>query len=314
MIIGLGVLDLKIKRLFCVLLSLILLTACTPTSQTEDGKVRVVASFAPIYAITLTVAQGSEGVAVDCMAASSAGCLHDYQLTTSDMQAVDAAELFLIGGAGMEASFLDKITEQYPELPVVDSSAGVPTLAEDCAHEHDHDHAHEGEAVNAHLWLSCDNAALIAQNIASALSEADPANAALYEKNAADFGEALAVLKAEYAPVFEAAQHKKIITFHEAFAYLAAEFGIEVSAVIESEPGSAPDPRTLSDLIDHAASGDVAAIFTEPQYPDDTARVISEETGVPVRSLDPIVTGEMDADSFVTAMQANLQILSDAVK
>lgn len=311
----------RIRKWFCLCLAFaLLLSACRAAAPSDtvdaDGRVRVLASFAPIYALTLAVSNGSTGITVDCMAANSTGCLHDYQLTTSDMKRVDAADVFIIGGAGMEASFLDKLCEQYPALRVFDSSANVHTLTEACghAHDHDHDHEHAQDAVNAHLWLSCENAAQIAQNIAGKLSELDAENAALYSENAAQLCASLSALKAQYAPLFESAQHKQIITFHEAFAYLAAEFDLEVTAVIESEPGSAPDPQTLSELIDLAASGEVAAIFTEPQYPDATARVIAQETGVPVYALDPIVTGEMTADSFLSALQSDLQILLDAVQ
>lgn len=293
----------KTGKLFSLILSFaLLLTACTAVPPKDDGNLHVVASFAPIHAITLAITDGAEGITVDCMAQSSTGCLHDYQLTASDMQAVESADIFLIGGAGMEESFLDTIATQYPDLPILDSSGGVQTIAEADGH------------ANPHLWLSTGNAAAIAKNIALALSEWDQDHAELYKKNAEAFCEKLAELKAQYAPLFDSASCKKIITFHEAFAYLAEEFGIEVAAVIETEPGMAPDPQTLAGLIDVAASGDVAAIFTEPQYPDATAQVIAEETGVPVLSLDPIVTGEMDADTFLTAFQSDLQILSQAVK
>lgn len=293
----------KLFKPLCLILSLtLLLSACAPAQTSrEDGNYRIVASFAPIYAITLSITQGAENISLDCMASSSTGCLHDYQLTAADMQRLEGADLFIIGGAGMEESFFDKLTLQYPDMPVLTSSDGINTIS-------------HGEEENSHLWLSTQNAVKIAESIANSLCERNAANADIYEANLDKFRREINALYEEYSPLFAEANNKKIITFHESFEYLAKEFGVEVAAVIETEPGTAPDPKTLSELIELAKEGGVAAIFTEPQYPDDTARVISDETGVPVLNLDPIVTGDMDADTFVNTLKKDLKILSDAVK
>lgn len=288
-------------QFICLIAALaLLLCSCAP-AETDSGKYKIVASFTPLYAITLSLTEGAENISVDCMAANSTGCLHDYQLTPSDMKSVESADLFLIGGAGMESSFIDNITETYSDLDIVDLSSGVTIIA-------------NGEEENSHLWLSTGNAVKIAENICEALCQRNSQNKDIYTANLESFRSQMTGLHNKYYPDFENAKNKKIITFHESFEYLAQEFGIEVAAVIETEPGNAPDPKTLNELIELAAAGDIAAVFTEPQYPDDTARVISDETGVPVFSLDPIVTGEMTADSFVKAFESDLITLSDAVK
>ncbi|MGI6269233.1 MAG: metal ABC transporter substrate-binding protein [Candidatus Howiella sp.] len=286
--------------LACCLIGL-LLAGCKAPEAAESGKLEVVASFAPVYALTLTIADGAEDLSVSCMAANSTGCLHDYQITADDMRRVEKADLYIIGGAGMEGSFLDKITAQYKNLTIADSSAGTALLEED------------GGIVNPHIWLSTENAAVMAKNICAALSAASPENANVFEENLARFQEEAADIHAAYIDRFAALQQRRIITFHEAFEYLADEFGLEVEAVIETEPGTAPDPQTLSELIDTVKTGACNAIFTEPQYPDDTAQAISRETGVPVYTLDPIVTGEMTADSFLSTLRSDLDTLLSAL-
>lgn len=290
-----------IKRLVACCMAGLLLAGCQETRTADPQALEVVASFTPVYALTLTIAEGAQNLSVSCMAANSTGCLHDYQITADDMKRVEQADLYIIGGAGMEGSFLDKITTQYEDLTIADSSAGASLLKED-----------DG-AVNPHIWLSTENAAVMAGNICGALSAASPENAPVFEQNLARFQEETARLHDTYADRFAALEKRSIITFHEAFEYLADEFGLEVEAVIETEPGTAPDPQTLSNLIDTAKSGACNAIFTEPQYPDDTAQVISRETGVPVYTLDPIVTGEMTADSFLSVFRSNLDTLLSAL-
>lgn len=294
------------KIITALLLTVSLFAGCSSGDRSNSGDaagqtLRVVASFAPVYAMTLALTDGTENIAVSCMAASSTGCLHDYQITAADMKSVDSADLYIIGGAGMEGSFLDKVESAYPDLNIVDSSQGVSLIAE------------SEDEYNAHIWLSTDNAAIMSGNIAAALEEASPENAQIIEANRAAFAEQMEALRETYQPQFDALTHRKIITFHEAFEYLAEEFGLEVSAVIEVEPGTAPDPQTLNELIESVRTGGVTAIFTEPQYPGGTAQVIAAETGAAVYSLDPIVTGDMDKNSFATVLESDLQTLITAL-
>ena len=55
-------------------------------------------------------------------------------------------------------------------------------------------------------------------------------------------------------------------------------------------------------------------IFTEPQYPENTAKTIASETGVSVYALDPAVTGDGSADSYLNAMEKNLEVLEKALR
>lgn len=287
--------------------------ACAgPGGADKEKGFHVVASFAPVYALTLAVADGAENVTVECMTAQTAGCPHDYQLTPADMQKVEAADLLVLNGAGMEDSFTEKIFSQYPDLPTVESAEGLELLPELGEHDHNHE-GHEDEESNPHTWLSLQNAKKQAGRIAAALSEYDPANGAVYAANAKRFEEAADRLDEKYRPELEALPHRKFITFHAAFAYLAADYGFQVAAVVESTPGTAPDPQTLQSLIEEARTERITAIFTEPQYPDSTAKVIAEGAGAAIYTLDPLVTGSMNKDSYLTGMEKNFQTLTEAL-
>lgn len=277
--------------------------------QDAEGGFHVVASFAPVYALTLAVADGAENVTVGCMTAETTGCPHDYQLTPADMQRVEGADLLVLNGAGMESSFAESIYSQYPDLPSVESAEGVTLLPEE---GHGHDHQGE-ESYNPHTWLSLQNAKVQAANIAAALGQYDPANSAVYTANAQKFQTAADELDARYREQLENLPHRKFITFHAAFSYLAADYDFAVSAVIESTPGTAPDPQTLQSLIDEARAEGITAIFTEPQYPDSTAQVIAEGAGAEIYTLDPLVTGQMDKDSYLKGMEQNFETLCTAL-
>jgi zinc transport system substrate-binding protein len=88
--------------------------------------------------------------------------------------------------------------------------------------------------------------------------------------------------------------------------------------VIEREPGTEPSARELADTIKLVRERGVKALFVEPQFSDRSARVISEETGVGVYELDPVVTGPAAAEeargAWLRAMENNLLVLQDALR
>ena len=298
------------------LLSLLLLTAgCGGSAPAADtnGDMTVVTSFYPMYVLTLNVTAGIDGVNVVNMAQPQTGCLHDYQLSTADLKVLDAADVLVVNGAGME-SFLDKIVEEMPAVQVVTASDGMELLAD----EHEM-HVEEHE-VNPHVWVSPSGAAQEVRNIAAGLMAADPAHAEAYAANGEAYAAQLEALAAEMKEGLSPLASRKIVTFHEAFPYFAQEFGFEIAAVVESEPGQEPVAKEIDALIQTMQQEEIPAIFVESQYADTTARLVAEETGAGIYELDLVVTGDTDAPaeevrgSYEAAMRTNLEVLTEALQ
>ncbi len=297
------------KKVISLMLALLL--CCAPALASAET---VVASFYPIYLFALNLLDGVEGVELASLAEPTSGCLHDYQLQTSDMKALAQADVFLINGAGMEG-YLDGVFEAFPTLPVADASKGVELL-EDCAEDdHDHDgHGHE-HAFNAHIWLDAENAILMVNNLADGLIAALPAHADAIAANRDAYAARLTALDAEITAALADLPRKDIITFHEAFPYFAHAYGLNVAAVINRDPDDALSPRQLAELCKTVKSLGAPPLFTEPQYEDMAAKTISRETGAPLFALDPIVTGPADAPLtyYEDAMRQNLAVLVEAL-
>lgn len=299
------------KKLLTLLLTLTLALPCAAYGETPS---HVVTSFYPIYLFALNLLDGIDGVELTNLADPGAGCLHDYQLQTGDMKVLAKADAFLINGAGME-SYLSGVFEAFPELLVVDASAGV-TLLEDCSdhdheEEHDHDHAH-----NAHIWLDAENTILMVNNLADGLITALPAHAEAIAANRDTYTARLTALDAELTAALADLPRKDIITFHEAFPYFAAAYGLNVAAVVNRDPDDALSPRALAELCKTVTELGTPPLFTEPQYEDVAAQTIARETGVSIHSLDPIVTGpeeDIPLTWYEDVMRQNLAVLLEAL-
>lgn len=297
------------KRLLILFLAFLLALPAAAWAET------VITSFYPIRLFALNLVDGIDGVEVVSLAEPGTGCLHDYQLQTSDMKLLAKADVFLINGAGME-SYLSGVFEAFPALPVVDASAGV-ALLEDCSgHDHDHGENDHDHTYNAHIWLDARNAILMVKNLAEGLIAAMPEHAEAISANRSAYVLRLTALDEELRAALADVPHKDVITFHEAFPYFANAYGLNVVAVVNRDPDDALSPRALAELCKTVAGLGAPPLFVEPQYEDMAAQTISRETGAPLYMLDPIVTGPETAiplTLYEDVMRQNLAVLLEAL-
>ena len=154
------------KKFAAVFILIIILAAAGCTDKVDDGKTTVTASFYPVYIAALNVFDGIESVEVKCLTQPSTGCLHDYQLSPSELIVMLESDILLVNGGGME-NFIDRALENN-DISVVYASEGVQWL----------DGHHE---LNAHAWLDVANYIKYVENIRDAaltvLSGADASKA-----------------------------------------------------------------------------------------------------------------------------------------
>lgn len=289
------------KKIFLLLLMILTLSGCGQNS--DDGKLKIVTSFYPMYIDAINIAGGIDGVEVLNLTKPQTGCLHDYQLTTEDMKTLETANIFIVNGLGME-NFLDKVTERK-NLKIINASDSEEIFT-----------LKDGDEVNPHVWMSITYSMEQVRTITSQLCTLDPAHAADYKKNALNYLNKLSALRDEMHFALDNLPNKDIITFHEAFPYFAAEFKLKIAGVIEREPGTEPTPQELSDTIKIVNNLPVKVLFTEPQYSAKAAETIARETGAKIFTLDPITTGDAtpeNADAYLTAMKKNSVTLTEAL-
>lgn len=306
----------RIRRLLVIFLTgIFVLTGCGRTAGSIAGETtgaslaggavfNIVTSFYPVYVAVINITRGIPDVTVKDMTKPQTGCLHDYSLMPDDLKTLEKADVFVINGAGMEA-FLGSVIKQQKNLKIIEASRGIKLLKDDYGVD------------NPHVWVSVTNAITYVNNIASQLSELDSAHADAYKANAAAYVQKLEALKKDMHNVIDGLKTRDIITFHEAFPYFAQEFNLHIAAVIEREPGSEPTSKELGGIIETVQKSGIKALFAEPQYSSKAADAIARETGAKVYELDPVVTGDVSADSYdayINAMEKNKKTLQEALK
>ncbi len=296
----------KVVALFVALL--VLLCGCELRKSNVNSAAKkqftIITSFYPMYISTINITDGVQNVQVINMTKPQTGCLHDYQLSPSDMITLEKGDAFVINGGGMEA-FLGKVIAQQPHLTIVDASKNLKLLKDANGEE------------NPHLWVSITQNILQVKNIEEQLCLANPVNADQYKRNAEGYIQKLEALRVKMHKNLEGITHKDIITFHEAFPYFAQEFNLNIVAVMEDNPDVEPTPKQYEHLIELIQVYHIKSLFVEPQYKSSVAQTVAKETGAKLFTLDPVVTGEANAaarDRYLEVMEQNSKILQEALK
>ena len=288
----------KKNLLAAAVISAFVLSSC---SEAEPAGLKVTASFYPIYIIADNVIGDTPGIILENMAQPQTGCLHDYQLTTSDMKKLEDTDIFIINGGGME-SFLDNALELFPELDVIDTSAGVTSLD-----GHDHGHTGHDHGENSHYWMYPENAVVQAENICGALSEICPEYADEFRQNTDAFKESVSGIE-----TFDG-KGISVCVFNEAFEYLHLSYGFDVAAVVEMDENQTPSARELAEIITAVNEGDIDLLIAADDASKTVADTIARETGAGVVVLDPVLTGDPVPERYTEAMNENARILKGSV-
>ena len=296
----------KKNAIVCAMLAGILIAAIALTMLytgiTEDKKDKtqftIVTSFYPMYVAAANVIGDVNGVTLENLSEPQTGCLHDYQLTTEDMKLLSKADLFIVNGGGIE-TFLTDVASNYPELDITEACQNVPLLE-------------DGEEENAHAWMSISDYRIQLATIESALEQADPEHADAYHENAKAYDEKLAALQEEQDEIRQAANGQNVIIFHEAYDYVAEDYGFNVSYVLDLDEERQVSAGEVADVLDQIQKDHVSYIFAEELYGSDMGKTVESESNVKVIYLDACNRGDYSKDSYLTAMQSNIDKLREA--
>ena len=245
----------------------------------------------------------SDLVHVTNMTSPRTGCLHNYVMTPQDLITLESADIFVMNGAGMEAS-IQSMVDMQKNLKIVEASTGIELLKNKSGED------------NPHVWVSISNAITQARNISEQLALFDTANAEQYRANADAYVAKLEALRTKMHASLDKLENRNIVTFHEAFPYFAQEFNLTIAASIEWEPDTGLGMKERKEVIALVKELKIKALFAYPKESLKDLQVIANETEAKVYLLDPGVTGEMGADTYngyIDVMQSNLTSLMEAL-
>lgn len=289
------------KRFLTLIALALLLCGC---GSSEPA--RVAATTLPVWEFTTRLCQGTD-ISVTRLVTEQVSCLHDYSLNVGQVKAAEAAEVVVISGAGLEEFLHDVIDDSK----VIDASSGIQLICpEEDDHHHDHDHEGHHHESDPHIWLSPQNAKIMAENICQGLSKAYPSHADTFAQNLTNLLSDLDTLQAYGEEQLSSLSCRELVTFHDGFAYLADSFDLTILEAVEEESGREASAKELIHLIEMVESHHLPAIFTEKSGSVSASGIIARETGCGQFSLDMAMAG----DSYFDAMYHNIDTIQEALQ
>ncbi|MFX1539125.1 MAG: metal ABC transporter substrate-binding protein [Promethearchaeota archaeon] len=237
---------------------------------------------------------------------------HTYEPTSSEIQAVASADLFIrMGIPGLE-----------PWVESTIDSTGLPdsktlALVNFTAQEYMKSDPILDNTKNPHVWMSPVNAKDMVTKIYNKLAEIDSANDATYLQNANNYKNELDSLLGRINSAKSTLQGTKVVVHHPAFVYLFDLLGIERLAAIEEHEGEEPSAEHIAEIIQLMKDENCQLLVNQPQLEEDKIIEIARETGAKIADLTPLLgtfefeSGTESITTYIDMIDFNIDIIKN---
>ncbi len=273
------------------------LASCSAVPAASDDTFKIVASFYPMYVLTLNIAGGIDGVEVTSMSDPNMGCIHDHVFSTEDLKKIEGADVFVENGLELEV-FNEEIKNAYPDVKIIEAAADVTDAPAD------------GDEVNGHVWTSIYDYELEIQHVSEELQAIDPAHADQYKANADAYLEKITKLETDYAEVISSLDGKGVLVLDETLPSFCVYAGMDFITVETDHEQEALSAGDIAEIITEMNDKNISIIFIGAGEESQIADAIAEETGAAIITLNTCMTGEENKDAYIDQMSENLKTLT----
>lgn len=256
------------------------LTGTTDSFTTNDGKLKVATTVAPLTSIVLNI--GGDRIHVHGLIPPGVDS-HTYEPKPSDAKVLARADLLIMNGADLEGT-TEKIAQNNLKDRKKIYKLADNTLSGDdekTGFLYDFSFPRAEGRPNPHLWMNPLYGLKYADLTRQWLSENDSANASYYQANYDKFAAVIKQLDEAIRKDQESVPpgNRKLLTYHDSWAYWARLYGWQVIGAIQPSDFKEPSAREVADLINQVKAEKVPAIFGSEVFPSKTLETISRETG-----------------------------------
>ena len=239
------------------------------TAVAAQDKMKVVTTFTVLADMAANVA----GDAAEVVSVTKPGAeIHGYQPTPQDIVRAYDADLILWNGMNLELWF-EQFLSNMSDVPAATLTDGIAPISIASG-------SYQG-LPNPHAWMGLDNALIYVDNIAKAMSENDPENAATYEANATQYKQELRdTLEPLRAAIADIPQDQRwLVTCEGAFSYLARDMGLQELYLWPMNADQTGTPQQVRKVIDGVRDNDIPVVFCESTVNTAPAEQVARETG-----------------------------------
>jgi zinc/manganese transport system substrate-binding protein len=304
------------RSIFATLvIALTLIGPPRPTAQAAE-KIRVVATIPDLKALTEEV--GGNLVEVESLARGTQNA-HELEIRPSLMLKLRRADLLIENGLELD-SWAEVAVQGANNAKIIrgapgriDASRGIQVL-EVPSTRVDRSMGDVHPLGNPHYSLDPGMAPTITQNIVEGLARFAPEHRDTFEKNRQAFLARLEEAMARWTRAMEPLKGAKVVVYHPQWIYVLSRFGLTQAATLEDRPGIPASPAHLTRVIRQMKDERIKVIIVEPWNDVKLATRVADEAGAKAVVLASMVGGVKGADSYIAAIDHNVNALATAMK
>ena len=249
----------------------------------------VVCTAYPIWLLTRAVAGSAPGVKIVLLMNSQHGCAHDYTPALQDLVKIkNNGTLLIANGLGLDDHIVNAVKKVNKNINICRA-------------------ADYRDKLDAHYFITPDNAKIMLNKITFILSKDAPNNKNIYYANQAKYELLLDELSKQLKKL---PPRQTVVLQSSSFLHLAKAAGYNV-ILAQKEHDAVLSARELRKLLQTIKTQRPYAIWAEKGSADPVLTVLKKHTKLPVIELDTMMHGTDDPpeDHFIKLMCSNLETL-----
>lgn len=225
---------------------------------------------------------------------------HSFEPSPGSMVAVHNARAFVYVSDALEPWAKDVLGAVGKKTRVVNLSQAV------------------APSQDPHVWMDFGAVVDMARALEKALSEMDPDNASIYEKNLKQFEQEVAVLDMDFARALSSCESREVVHIgHLAFGALAKRYHLSLMALAGTSHDGEHSAQKLIDLTKHIRAKHIQSLFTEEAVSPRLAQTVAAETGAqifPLYTIEDISKDDFsNGVTYAQLMRRNLDSLQQGL-
>jgi zinc/manganese transport system substrate-binding protein len=302
-------------KTLCLALAVALVVVASMAGGAER-KLRVVTTIPDLTALAQAV--GGDLADVETLTRGTQNA-HEAEVRPTMMLKLRRADVLVENGLELEA-WADVAVNGANNPNIVRGSAGridisrglpileVPTVRVDRSMGDVH------PLGNPHYSLDPGFAPTITQNILEGFSRLAADGRPTFERNRQAFLDQLNEAMTRWTKTLEPFRGAKVVVYHPQWIYFLNRFGLVQAATLEDRPGIPASPGHLVRVIQQMKAERIKVIIVEPWNDRKLAERVAQEAGAKAIVLASMVGGVKGADSYIGAIDYNVNELSRALR
>lgn len=266
------------KKIVSIIVIALFLASCG--GNPKSGLDRVSVSIVPLKYFIDKISGGDFEVDVVVPPGASP---ETFEPTITQMKKLnDSKAFFTLGLMDFERAYIPTIKESMPDVQICDLSY-VAKADEHSDHNHHDDCSCTSHGVDPHIWLSVENARLIAKNVKEQLSSLKPDSSAKYDAN---FNYLISQIDSLDTYIIENLKPGKFLIYHPSLGYFSEQYGL-TQIPIENE-GKEPSAVYMKTLMDTLKGKNIGIVLYQEQLSKSAVESIAKELKIEMKSFDPL--------------------------